>query len=84
VKTPPQSPDLNPIEHWWAYLKKKGWNKEPQNQRRFEEVYSGGMGKITNRICKKPYFVDATSAKSCDRSKWWAHQILNAITNLTI
>lgn len=32
LDTPPQSPDLNPIEHAWSYLKKKVGKRNPTNR----------------------------------------------------
>ena len=39
VYQPPYSPDLNPIEHFWAHLKKKIGSLEPNFDCLFDAIY---------------------------------------------
>ena len=39
VYQPPYSPDLNPIEHFWAHLKKKIGSLEPNFNCLFDAIY---------------------------------------------
>ena len=45
LETPPQSPDLNPIEHLWHHLETKIRERRISNKKRFRKCSHGRMGK---------------------------------------
>jgi len=61
LNTPPQSPDLNPIEHMWGYVKTKLRLKKSQNhevlwqniQECWEEIDSDCIGKLILSMQKR-------------------------------
>lgn len=54
LKWPPQSPDLNPIEHLWDYLKRKIYAGPPiQNTKHLWARAQEEWGKIPTQLCLK-------------------------------
>ena len=53
LKWPPQSPDLNPIEHLWQYLKKKlaSYKTEPRGILELWECVETEWDKIPADVC---------------------------------
>ena len=50
---PSQSPDLNPIEHLWAHMKRKLKNLKPKNIRELKEMLIMIWNEITPDITAK-------------------------------
>ena len=50
---PPQSPDLNPIEHLWAHLEKQVLQHQLSSKKQLKEVLRGEWQKIAPKFCKK-------------------------------
>lgn len=46
IKTPPQSPDLNPIEHLWSHLEKKIRSREFTNKNQMKAILQEEWNKI--------------------------------------
>lgn len=54
IETPPQSPDLNPIEHLWEHVERKiRSNHKIQRKRQLEQAISEEWGKISSDITSK-------------------------------
>lgn len=53
LKTPPQSPDLNPIEHLWDHLEKRIRNHTISNKAQLKEILLTEWGKISEDYTKK-------------------------------
>ena len=50
---PPQSPDLNPIEHLWEHLDHKIWQRQISSKDVLKAVIYDEWNKITPKITKK-------------------------------
>lgn len=50
---PPYSPDLNPIEHLWAYLKKQIRKRKWKDIEQLREVVMDEWNKIPVELCQK-------------------------------
>ena len=50
---PSQSPDLNPIEHLWAELKKRVWARRPTNLTQLHQLCQEEWAKIHPTYCGK-------------------------------
>jgi hypothetical protein len=55
LKWPPQSPDLNPIEHLWSYLKERIRNRpvQPKNKEELWEAFREEWSRIDPDFCAK-------------------------------
>lgn len=53
LKTPPQSPDLNPIEHLWDHLEKRIRNHTISNKAQLKEIILTEWGQISGDYTKK-------------------------------
>lgn len=53
IETPPQSPDLNVIEHLWAYLEEKLKNHTISNAKDLEKALQEEWAKIDLSYCEK-------------------------------
>ena len=53
IPWPSQSPDLNPIEHLWAHMKRKLKNLKPKNIRELKEMLIIIWNEITPDITAK-------------------------------
>jgi transposase len=53
TKTPPQSPDLNPIENLWDELDKRVRQHSITNQQQFKKIVASELKKISVDYCKK-------------------------------
>ena len=53
LKTPPQSPDMNPIEHLWHLLERKIRQHQITSKQMLKEVLQEQWGKITTKETKK-------------------------------
>ena len=53
LEWPPQSPDLNPIEHLWQYLKSQlaGYEKEPTSMHEMWQRVEAEWNKIPTEVC---------------------------------
>lgn len=50
---PPQSPDLNPIEHLWSILKKRVHNRKSASKRELENVIMQEWNSLPSATCQK-------------------------------
>ena len=53
LHTPPQSPDLNPIEHLWNELGRRIRNHDVRNRQQLQSVIMKEWGSITPEITQK-------------------------------
>lgn len=53
LEWPPQSPDLNPIEHLWAHIKVKVGQKLPKNKKELIEIIKQEWNSIPVEVCQK-------------------------------
>ena len=53
LHTPPQSPDLNPIEHLWDELGRRIRNHDVRNRQQLQSVIMKEWGSITPEITQK-------------------------------
>ena len=53
MKTPPQSADLNPIEHLWAFLKPRVHSRNPSSKEELKRVVTEEWSKISPRVSDK-------------------------------
>lgn len=53
METPPQSPDINPIENLWDYLGKRLQNREISNKNQLKTVLLEEWRNISPDYCKK-------------------------------
>ena len=53
IKTPAQSPDLNPIEHVWDYLQQKLNEHHISNKQELRKHFIEEWGKIDRKFCSK-------------------------------
>ena len=52
-KYPPSAADLNPIEHLWAWMKKRVYRRAPTTQAQLEAVVRGVWEEVPNELCAK-------------------------------
>lgn len=53
LKTPPQSPDLNPIEHLWDHLEKRIRSHTISSKTQLKEIILTEWGQISGDYTKK-------------------------------
>ncbi len=53
LEWPPQSPDLNPIEHLWAHIKVKVGQRLPKNKNELIDIIKDEWSKISIETCQK-------------------------------
>ena len=51
--TPPQSPDMNPIENLWSYLESRVREREFSSKSQLKEILQEEWGKIPVSLCQK-------------------------------
>ena len=50
---PPQSPDLNPIEHLWNEMERRHQDKHPKSKEDLKNVLSEVWENIEEEVCQK-------------------------------
>lgn len=76
IKTPAQSPYLNPIENWWHSLDVAIRLRQIKNTENLKTALT--VEWTTSRIHARTCAVDAESYGSCYWEKWFRHQILKS------
>jgi transposase len=66
---PSQSPDVNPIEHLWAYLKKKIRQRKSKNIEELKKIIKEEWEQISPDFCKKLVFSMPKRAKELYEAK---------------
>jgi len=85
IHWPAQSPDLNPIEHLWYYVKHKLQEYEipPKGVHELWERVAKEWNEIPFRSMSKTYRKHAKKGSSSYKGKWRTYQVLDSRKNIS-
>ena len=75
LKTPAQSPDLNPIEHLWVHLKRRVHSHNLQSKHELNRIVAEEWGKIDPLTCKNLVNSMQRRCKSVIKSRGYSSRI---------
>ncbi|GFV54542.1 transposable element Tcb1 transposase [Trichonephila clavipes] len=76
IKTPAQSPDLNPIEHVWDYLQQKLYEHQISKKQELRKYLVEEWTKIARSFCKKLIQSMPNRLRRGHKKQGWPNKIL--------
>lgn len=82
LKTPPQSPDMNPIEHLWDYLERKIRSHQISSKEALKAALLEEWGKIPSSVTQNLVISMHSRLNAVKKAKGYPKKILNFLLGL--